>query len=83
VKVAPNLLFRGVAFSSESEVAMPLPRTPLPTPTCVRFRVVEMPCAKCSNQMRLILCEPQSKKFDLATYRCMACQDVESFLMAI
>src|SRR5437868_15453227 len=83
VKAArPIRCFVAFAFSFGSEVAM-VPPIPLPTPTCVRFRVIEMPCTKCSSQMRLILSEPQSKKFDLATYRRIACQEVESFLMAI
>jgi hypothetical protein len=57
--------------------------SPRPTPTCARFRLTEVPCAKCSNPMRLVLSEPSSPKFELMTYNCVSCEAVESFLMAI
>jgi hypothetical protein len=56
---------------------------PRPTPTCVHFRVTEMPCVKCGDQMRLILSEPRRVRFELMTYGCVSCDAVESFLMAI
>ncbi len=42
-----------------------------------------MPCARCNSQMRLILSEPRSPKFEVLTYNCAACDTNESFLMAI
>jgi hypothetical protein len=57
---------------------------PRPTPTCTRFQTtIEMPCLKCGVQMRLALIEPQSKNFNLVTYRCTPCVAEESFLQAI
>jgi hypothetical protein len=57
---------------------------PRPTPTCTRFQTtIEMPCLKCGVQMRLALIEPQSKNFNLVTYRCIPCVAEESFLQAI
>jgi hypothetical protein len=57
--------------------------SPKPTPTCVHFRVTEVPCAKCGSPMRLVLSEPSSPKFELMTYSCTSCEAVESFPMAI
>jgi hypothetical protein len=37
----------------------------------------------CGNKMKLVLTEPYSPRFDLMTYRCVCCESVESFLMAI
>jgi hypothetical protein len=63
------------------EAAM-LPTT-RPTPTCAHFRVADLPCTTCGNKMRLILSEPRSQRFELMTYRCDCCGNVESFLSAI
>jgi hypothetical protein len=63
------------------EAAM-LPTT-RPTPTCAHFRVTDLPCTTCGNKMRLILSEPRSQRFELMTYRCDCCGNVESFLSAI
>jgi hypothetical protein len=56
---------------------------PRPTPTCVHFRVTEMPCVRCGAQMRLVLSEPRSTRLELMTYSCVSCEAVESFLMTI
>jgi hypothetical protein len=60
-----------------------MPPTPRPTPTCAHFRVTELPCMTCGNKMRLVLTEPHSPRFELMTYRCVCCEQVESFLTAI
>jgi hypothetical protein len=60
-----------------------LPQIPRPTPTCAHFRVTEMQCTNCGNQMRLALAEPRNLRFELMTYDCGSCEAVESFLMAI
>ena len=57
--------------------------TPKPTPTCASFRVAELPCTTCGKKMRLILSEPRSPRFELMTYRCISCDNTESFLMQI
>ena len=52
-----------------------------PTPTCTRFQTsIEMPCMKCSAQMRLVLIEPRDQVYDLLTYQCAPCDSGESFL---
>jgi hypothetical protein len=56
---------------------------PRPTPTCVHFRVTEMSCVRCGEQMRLVLSEPRSTRLELMTYSCVSCEAVESFLMTI
>ncbi len=56
---------------------------PRPTPTCVQFRVTEMLCVRCGEQMRLVLSEPRSTRLELMTYSCVSCEAVESFLMTI
>ena len=55
---------------------------PLPTPSCAHFQTTELPCLKCSKQMKLTLIEPSGPKFELRTYRCIPCDIDESFLMA-
>jgi hypothetical protein len=44
---------------------------------------MEMTCVKCGEQMKLILSEPRRVRFELMTFSCVACEAVESFLMAI
>lgn len=56
---------------------------PRPTPTCSRFSSIELPCAKCGLQMRLVLIEPKSGRLEQRTYVCAACESGESFLLAI
>ncbi|MDR3465985.1 MAG: hypothetical protein P4M07_08590 [Xanthobacteraceae bacterium] len=54
-----------------------------PTPTCSRFSTIELPCAKCGLQMRLVLIEPTTGRLEQRTYFCAACEFGESFLLAI
>ncbi len=54
-----------------------------PTLSCSRFSSIELPCAKCGLQMRLVLIEPRSKRLEERTYYCAACEFGESFLLAI
>ena len=56
---------------------------PRPTPSCSRFSSIELPCAKCGLQMRLVLIEPRTSKLEQRTYYCAACEFGESFLLAI
>lgn len=51
-----------------------------PTPTCVRFRVTEVPCAQCGQTMLLKLLEPRSPVLDTLTYRCLSCNVDEIFV---
>lgn len=56
---------------------------PDPTPSCSRFSAIELPCAKCGQQMRLVLIEPRTGKLEQRTYYCAPCEFGESFLLAI
>jgi hypothetical protein len=54
---------------------------PLPTPTCTRIQTsIEMPCINCGIQMRLAVIEPRDSRYDVLTYRCVACDVSECFL---
>lgn len=51
-----------------------------PTPSCARFKSVEIPCAHCRQPMRLAMLEPHNDKLDLLTFSCARCARDEVFL---
>jgi hypothetical protein len=54
-----------------------------PTPSCTRFRAVEVPCARCGEHMKLALAEPRGPNVEMLTYHCAACDTAETFLMTV
>jgi hypothetical protein len=56
---------------------------PRPTPSCSRFSTIELPCAKCGLQMRLVLIEPKTGRLEQRTYACTGCEFGESFLLTM
>ena len=56
---------------------------PRSTPTCARFEaMIEMPCIKRAEPMRLTLIEPRRRALDLLTDHCASGDSGESFLTA-
>ena len=53
-----------------------------PTPTCVRIKDAQIPCAYCGAIMVLKVLEPHKAKLDILTYHCVTCSRDETFIAA-
>ena len=59
---------------------------PEPTMDPLDFKFVDNirpPCSKCGRPLILTRIEPEEPGFDLRTYYCAACEDVEVIIAAI
>ena len=60
-------------------------RTFMPTspraPTLFRDRLMEAPCTKCGAKMKLARIEPDRPDYDLRTFECTKCNNVDQYIV--
>ena len=52
-----------------------------PAPTLFRDRLMEAPCTKCGAQMVLARIEPAKPGYDLRTFECTKCNNVDQYIV--
>ena len=57
-----------------------MPSSPQP-PTLFRDRLMEAPCTKCGAKMTLARIEPDKPGYDLRTFECTKCNNVDQYIV--
>jgi hypothetical protein len=52
-----------------------------PAPTLSRDRLMEAPCTKCAAKMVLARIEPAKPGYDLRTFECTKCNNVDQYIV--